>query len=289
MLFLLFGALCISFAPILVKLLPFPSEVISFYRCGFAALFMMAVLLSQKKFPFTFNFSLIKFGIYTSLAFTADLYVWHISIKEIGAGLATILANTQVFYLSIWGLLFFKEKLNKNQILIILFSFFGVALLCYSPTEIQNNTNFVTGCILALLAGLFYSLFTLNLKQFAFHSKKKLNDSQRLLVVCLFTSLFNTPFLFVSPESFIISNTTHLITFCILGLLVQYIGWYFIKRGILQVSTSTTGLILLLQPVMACIWSYLLFSENFSSTQIFGGCISLIGIYLFQHPKVVSN
>ena len=97
-LLLIVGATAISFAPIFVKLVGsdrLGPTAIGFWRCliGAAALFLYVLIRGGGvKLPLR----LFGFAALAGLIFYGDIYVWHRSIVFAGAGMATILGNTQV-------------------------------------------------------------------------------------------------------------------------------------------------------------------------------------------------
>ena len=57
-----------------------------------------------------------RLAIIAGLFFAADLVAWHYAIQMVGAGLATVLGNTQVVFVAIAAWLFFGERLTARLI-----------------------------------------------------------------------------------------------------------------------------------------------------------------------------
>ena len=64
------------------------------------------------------------------------------------------------------------------------------------------------------------------------------------------------------------------------ALVSQVIGSGLITFGISKLSAHLSSLVLLIQPVAAAVFGWIILSENLISTQIFGGLIVLVAIYL---------
>ena len=118
---LFLGGVCIGFAPIFVRLVTLGPTPIGAYRCGFAALLLFIYIFATSKLKIK-NWSWKIWGLLLQAGaiFALDLFVWHRSVIYSGAGLATILGNTQVFYVTLVGVLFHKEKLTPKFALSVL-------------------------------------------------------------------------------------------------------------------------------------------------------------------------
>jgi len=131
---LLLGAFCIGLAPIFVKLIHLGPTVIGFYRCSIAGALLLPFFIhhkiSRKEKSAPSNPTLFWIiMVLTGLVFAIDLSVWHRSVIYAGAGLSTILANTQVFYLALLGVLFLNEKITPRFVLAVILACAGIVLL----------------------------------------------------------------------------------------------------------------------------------------------------------------
>ena len=61
--------------------------------------------------------------------FAADLVLWHYSIEYVGAGLATVLGNTQVVLVGLLAWLLFRERPSRNSLLAIPVAMVGIVLI----------------------------------------------------------------------------------------------------------------------------------------------------------------
>ena len=90
------GALVIAFSAILVRLAEVSPSTAAVFRCAYA-LPVLGVLawIERRRFgPLGRRDHLLALG--AGVFFAADLTFWHHSIDAVGAGLATVIANTQV-------------------------------------------------------------------------------------------------------------------------------------------------------------------------------------------------
>jgi drug/metabolite transporter (DMT)-like permease len=133
----------------------------------------------------------------------------------------------------------------------------------------------VFGDSLGLVAAIFYAGYILSIKDLT----DELRPAKTLFLVTLITafclfliSIFETKELTIGLTEFII-----LLSYAIFS---QTIAQGMITYGISKVSAHLSSLVLLMQPVAAAFYGWLLLEELLSPLQIFGGFIVLTAIYI---------
>ena len=96
--------------------------------------------------------------------FAADLVLWHYSIEYVGAGLATVLGNTQVVLVGLLAWLIFRERPSRNSLLAIPVAMVGIVLISGVLESGAYGDNPKLGAIYGLLTGVAYSGFLLALR-----------------------------------------------------------------------------------------------------------------------------
>lgn len=277
MLFL--GAICIAFAPIFVKAADLAPTAAGIYRCLFGgAAFLLYFLVLRRRSPIITNRTALLWLFLAGSIFAFDLLVWHRSIVFSGAGLATILGNTQVFYLGLIGVLFLKERPSYKYYMGVFLGFIGICLLVGLDDVKAKGEHFFWGVFYGLLTGLIYATYLSTLR----HIEKKfpeISTGLRMAYVSLLACLGLT--LVAKPmgelEALTGWNWFYMLG---LGLVAQFAGWFIITKNLPKVEISKAGLIILTQPVLASILGYALFQEQLSSVQLIGATLTLLGIYL---------
>jgi drug/metabolite transporter (DMT)-like permease len=105
-LLLLLGVLLFSCSASSVAIAKVGPIAAAFYRMWFAAVILLVVQLFRKQWQAVELRSFIwpaASGIFLAI----DLMLWHESIKIIGPGLGSVLTNFQIFFLMLFGILFF--------------------------------------------------------------------------------------------------------------------------------------------------------------------------------------
>ncbi len=278
---LAFGAVCISFAPVFVKYLyqqDMGPVTIAFWRTFLGAIILFGwgwITRRQMKLSWV----VLKWAIVGGFLFYLDLFAWHYSIIYIGAGMATILGNTQVFATAILGYLLFKEKLSLKFFIAAITAIFGVTLLVGIGSEIEFTSDYTKGIIFGLLTGLFYAHYIITLKHAG--QKKECPGFVCLMAwASLSTAFFFCISMFTFETVYLPSGYQAWMLAIGLGLTSQAVGWRAISKALPNLPVSHSGLILLLQPVLATLWGYLLFDEFLVLLQLVGAMITLTAIYV---------
>lgn len=277
---LILGGVCISWAAILVKVAArqeLGPTSIAFWRLltGAVTLFAAAALTGR---PLLLPPRLALLACLGGTIFTADLFLWHRSIHLVGAGLATILASTQVFNTAILNWIFVGEKPRGRFFFAAAAGLFGVALLAGVGSDIALSGDYLRGVLLGLATGLAYGSYLLTTRHLGRREPPlspitivawlSLGGAASSGLICLFE---NDPFL---P-----ATVTAWAALLALGIAVQAGGWWAIATALPRVRGATGGLVLLLQPVLATVWGGLLFGERLAPLQLLGALLTLGAIY----------
>jgi drug/metabolite transporter (DMT)-like permease len=290
MLRLFLGAVLIGFAPILVKLVAIGPTTTAFYRCAFAFLILMLLMasgllsknvrLSPRHWPREAKWLAALAG----LLFAGDLYVWHRAVLYAGAGMGTILGNTQVFYSSLLGLLFFDERLTFRFVVSVLMAFAGVFLLVRfgSAPSSTLGDKYWWGVAFGLSTGAFYASYILTMRRL-----EKLSvgipTEQLIAAVSAVAAIVLLP-ISLHESTLRLPVGMEWVWLPTLALVAQIAGWILITKNLPKVPLSRAGLIILAQPVVATVVGNLLFGESLSPLQLLGAVLTLAAIYLGTLP-----
>ena len=278
---LVFGALCISLAPVYVKWIGMDRmgpTVIAFWRTlfGAATLFLIALLRGK---TLSIPRRLIKFAVLAGFVFCCDLSSWHRSVFYAGAGMSTILANTQVFGSAILSWFFFKERLSWKFFAAAVSAILGVVLLVgVLSDDVVFTTRYFHGVTLGLFAGLCYASYIITLK--AASHRERIPDVVAFMGwVALSCAFFLGLASLIVGETMMPPDTSSWLLLIALGITAQALGWWAITSALAKIDASRAGLILLLQPTLAMIWGIIFFAEQLSIVQVLGAAITLAAIY----------
>lgn len=276
------GASVISVAALFVKWISLGPSTIAAYRCGFAALALGAWLLADRsrgtgpRGQVRTSPRALGFAVAAGVCFAADLYVWHESILLAGTGLATLLANTQVFWVALLSALLLGERLGPRLLVCAALALLGVVLLALPG--LAANPLHLRGIGLGLATGVFYAGYYLCLRA-SQSGPGRMSIAGALFVGCVTASALLFGAARLSGEAIPWPGSHDLGLLLVLGVVVHVGGWVAISRGMTAVPAASGSLLLLLQPVLATIWGVLSFAESFGALEICGTLLSLGAIY----------
>ncbi len=279
---LLAGAAMISFAPVFVRLLEIPPTSSAFYRTLIGGVVLAALVALRRERLWSGRAALAAL-IGAGLFFGLDLWAWHRSIWYVGPGLATLLANFQVFALALAGVLLFGERLRWELMVAIPMALAGLGLIV--GVDASNlGPDYRWGIGFGLLTALAYAAYLLSLRQARVRGAgtSPLGD----LAVA---SMFSAGALALSGWGEGISlalptlRDAGLVT--AYALIAQVLGWVLISSSLREVPASTVGLLLLLQPTLAFLWDVLIFDRPFGAGEASGAALALAAIYLGGRPS----
>lgn len=269
------GTIGISFSAILVKLSGASPAAAGFYRMAYAipTLLLLALLLRKDAYR-----PLQPIGWLAGIVFALNLFLWHLSIKYIGAGIATVLANTQVIFIALLGWLLLSERPTRTAFLLLPFLFTGVILLTGLDGQSFGSKPGL-GVLFGVLSGLTSASYVLIFRQ----ASRKLQPGGPPIGLLLQTTtgaalagLLLGP-TFDPSFSLVIPWSSHA-WLVLLALSAQVGGWLLLGQALRTLSALETAVIMLLQPVLALAWGWLIFGETSSSIQSVGVAIVLISM-----------
>jgi drug/metabolite transporter (DMT)-like permease len=277
---LLFGGVCISWAAILVRVATgqgLGPTSIAFWRllAGTITLFTFAAIAHK---PLLLPPRLMALACLGGAIFTTDLFLWHRSINLVGAGLATILASTQVFNTAILNWLIFGERPRARFFAAAAAGLVGVALVAGVGSDIAFSGEYLRGVLLGLATGLAYGSYLVTTRHLG-RQEPPLSPITIVAWLSLGGALSSGLICLFEHDAFLPRTSTAWLSLVALGAGVQASGWWAIATALPRVRGATGGLVLLLQPVLATVWGWLLFSERLAPLQLVGALVTLGAIY----------
>lgn len=271
----LLGAIAISFSAIFFAL----SDVEPLTGALFRAVYSLPILAviwwvgrSHDKRPTRRRWLAVAAGVMLGV----DVVLWHTSINYIGAGLATLIANSSVLWVAFGAWVFQGERPSRQVLGAVPVVLFGVALVSGVGQNDAFGSNPLLGAVFALLAALFYSTFILGFRasnqSFAPPAGPLLEATFGALLTPLVLSIFINPGIEFTPTW---PNHGWLIA---MALVAQVFGWLLIGYALPRLPAVETATIILIQPVLTMVWGSIIFDESPSTLQMVGAAIVLGGV-----------
>ena len=158
------GAFAIAFSGILFRLSHVSPSTGAFFRCLWALPVLWPITLWEQRRWGRRPLRARAFAWLAGLFFAADLILWHNGIEQVGAGLATVLSNTQVVLVGLLAWLLFHERLQRESLVAIPVVIVGVLLISGVLEHGAYGSNPGLGAVDGVLTGLAYTGFLLVLR-----------------------------------------------------------------------------------------------------------------------------
>jgi drug/metabolite transporter (DMT)-like permease len=268
------GIFGISFSAIFVREAGVSPSTAAFFRAAYAVPVLLVVWLAVRSGdsrPASMRLLAAAAGLFLAL----DLTLWHRSIDLIGAGLATVLANTQVVFVGVIAWLAFRERPTSLALVTIPIVFVGVALISGLGRSDAFGEDPVGGAALGVASGASYAGFLL---VFRASNRALAPPAGPLLDATVGTAVGALAFSFADPDfslRFVWPEHGWLLA---LALVAQVAGWLLIAVALPRLPALETSVLLLLQPMLTVIWGWLLFTERLSAVQWAGVALVLGGV-----------
>src|SRR4029079_7250441 len=159
------GAVIIAFSGILVKLADVPPATAALYRCAYALPFLLVIAIAERRTFGPRPRSQVLLAWLAGIFFAIDLEMFHHTIALVGAGLATVLGNTQVVFVAILAWLLLREHLAFRTAVAIPVVLTGVVLVSRVIGANAYGANPQLGVLSGLLTGLSYAGFLIVLRR----------------------------------------------------------------------------------------------------------------------------
>jgi drug/metabolite transporter (DMT)-like permease len=276
------GAVAIAFSGILFRLADVSASTGAFYRCLYALppLWLLARLEDRRYGPRPARARGI--AVVAGVFFAIDLILWHNAIEAVGAGLATVLGNTQVLLVGLlaWGLL--GERPAGRALASIPIAFAGVVLISGVLEEGAYGSDPTMGVVYGVLTGIAYAGFLLTLRQGSLDLRRlagPLFDATcASAVVAGFAGI-------ALGELDPLPGWEAQVWLVALALSSQVLGWLLISISLPRLPAVLTSVLLMIQPLLAVILAALLVDERPSPLQLAGAGAILAGVLLASSTR----
>jgi drug/metabolite transporter (DMT)-like permease len=279
---LFIGAALISLSPVWVRLVDVSPSVSGFYRVLFGGAALVIYLLATRR-RLQMSKRVWWLLIAASFFLALDLWFWHRSINYIGPGLATLLANFQVFIMMIVGIVFLRQMPRPVQMLAVPLALLGLALIVGFDWN-ALPTDYKMGVFLGFLTAAAYAAYLLTLRLIRETSEFRVPTREMAVVSVICTAMMAATVL-AEGQSLAIPTIEDAGWLVAYGVLSHCIGWLFIASSLAEVSTVEAGLALLLQPTLSFVWDVLIFDRPMTPIELAGAGLALVAIYLGSRPE----
>lgn len=270
---LVLGAVAMGVSPIFVRLADVGPFASAFWRVALALpVLYVWMRLSERRGVAARVFS--RATILAGLAFTGDLFFWHLSIVTTSVANATFFATTAPIWVVLFGWLLFRIRPTHGVLAgLALCMLGGGALLAHS---FQLKPAGALGDFYGLVTGVFFGLYFL-----AVRAARAQSSAAR---VTFEATLITAALLLIAAlalEGAILPHSASGVADLVALAWVSHAG----GQGLLAVAlgrlpAAFSSLVIFLEAIAAALFAWALLGEPVSAAQALGGLAILAGIYI---------
>lgn len=246
---------------------------------SFATLSVVLALFSKGSFKVekTDVFLFLIFGVF-AIALQRISYFYAVDFTT--ATVAAILFYTYPVFVTISASFYLNEKITSRELLAIILTFSGVALVVrvYDASSLEVN---LVGIVFGLLSSLLFTLY--------FMITKKLRNRYASWTLTLYGDgiglLTLTPVISLSiPQIMIFPLQLWLLIFAI-AWIPSLLAYLLYSYALKHVKASKGSILSVVEPLSAALFSTIFIGESLENPQIVGIALALIGVVLLFRMK----
>lgn len=271
------GVLCLSISAILVKLAGVDAATTAVARCAIAVVVLIPLAFRERACLRALSHSGVLWSLAAGIALGIDYAAWTASIYYVGAGISTVLINVQVVVLPALAFLIDRERVTRRFVLTLPLMLCGISLVGGLWNGSLRGPDTSLGVLLGIIAGCGYGVYL-------FITRRATRRDPGLFVQPLTwaTASATVATVVLSPISGGIQLTgisvRSWILLVLLAVIGQVIAWLFVHHGSALLSSTTTGGLLLIQPILALGLSAAILSENPTGLQLVGVAVVVVSV-----------
>ncbi len=276
------GALTIAFSSILVRLSHASPSTAAIFRCAYALPLLGALMVWEDRRYGQRSWHDRRAALAAGVFFAADLILWHHSIEDVGAGLATVLANVQVVLVPLvaWALL--AERPASRVLVAVGVALGGVVLISGVLEHGAYGTNPGRGAAFGLGAGIAYAGFLLLLRRGGVDLRRPAGP---LFDATLIAAVLCVVVGSIIGEARLVPTWPGAGWLIVLALTSQVLGWLLIGVSLPRLPAAMTSIILCVQPIGSVALAALIFGESPSPLQLAGVAVVLAALIAATAPR----
>jgi drug/metabolite transporter (DMT)-like permease len=271
---LLLGATCIALSPIFVRLSEAGPIATAFWRTALALPALWLLYLAQPRAAPRSSLPRVLL-VAAGLAFAGDLAFWHAAIGLTSVANSTLLANLASIFVTLAAWAFLRQRPTALFLAGLAAALGGVLLLVQS--SLRFSAHGLLGDALGVVTALFYAGYLLAVKELR---DRGCGTLLIMAVTSTITTLALLPIALLSGERIVPVSSGGWLDLVGLALISHAAGQGLIAYALAHLPAAFSSVSLLLQPVMAALFAWLLLAEPLSPLQFAGGAVVLAGIYL---------
>jgi drug/metabolite transporter (DMT)-like permease len=244
-----------------------------FLRFLFASLFMLVVMLLTKNFSFNFNKKrlILLLGITNGTAYLLQ----YLGMVSAFASKSSLFVNLSVVWVALLSPIVLKERIGRKKLAGVIASLLGIMLVTTNLDFGSLGLGEVVGDLLVIGSGVLWAVFIVYNKPLVTESKNMIQSMTWLL---LFTMLPLLPVVPFSAENFLSLTWEAWVAIIYTALFCWVAPYYLWLKGLKNISTVTSAVILLNEIIVAVAISTIFLGEVMTAVSAVGAIFIILAI-----------
>lgn len=268
---LILGAVLIGFAPIFVRLTDVGWSAVGFWRALLSFPLLAAVCAQSGGFGFLRQPGTSKL-LLAGACFGLDLLFWHQGIRFSSVANATLLTNLAPVFVALYAYVLAGERQTRGFMAGLLLALAGAALLVSNSLGLSLET--VKGDALGTTSAVFYAGYLFIIAR----SRANYSAAQVMLISTFAAGLVCGAAALVAGDTLLPQSLRGWAVLLGLAWLSHCAGQGSIAWALAHLPAAFSAVGLLVQPLAAALFAWVLLSEPFGPRQALGGAIVIAGI-----------
>jgi drug/metabolite transporter (DMT)-like permease len=281
---LLAGAVAIAASPLFVKVSETGPVATAFWRVALALPVLWAWLaIERRRRPDAASAADRGLMLAAGVLFAGDLAVWHWSILLTSVANATLLANLAPIFVTLGVWLFYRRRPGGLFLGGLAVALAGTATLLGRDFTLGGGE--LAGDCLGVVTAMFYAGYQLAVARL----RQGASTASIMTGSGLVTAAILLPLAFLSGEQLLPATAAGWAMLLGLALISQAAGQSLIAYAMAHLRETFSSVGLLLQPVMAAVFAWLLLGEALGGVQIAGALTVLAGIAIAHRAESLKG
>ena len=258
---------------------------ISFYRWFFASICLIPFTLKeimQKKEIIFKNFQIIFWLSITGIVLMNTFsYIAGATISAVEMSIIGVMGPVFIIILS---RIFYDIHISVKQVLGIIISFIGVIIIVLHGKFLLGNFSFKIGDLWMLLLALSFGIYSVIMIK----RPKEISQTALLSCIVLLGTVIILPFFLIDSFHHPVCDKWDFLSISILlymGIFNSVLSYLFWNISLDTIGSLKASIIYYLMPIFSAIEAHFLLNEQIYATQIYGGILVLLGIFLTNEKK----
>jgi len=267
------GAVAMGASPSFVRLADVGPFASAFWRVALALPLLCGWLrLSERREEPGQHFS--KAAILAGLAFSGDLFFWHLAIVHTSVANATFFATTAPIWVVLFGWLLFRQRVTAGVLAGLCLCLIGGAALLAQSFKLEPAG--ALGDAFGIATGVFFGLYFLAVQA----ARKKASAARLTFEATLITAAILFVVAFVAEPTLIPRSARGVAALLAMALISHSGGQGLLSIALGRLPAGFSSLVIFLEAIAAALFGYLILGEPVRAVQALGGLAILIGIFV---------